>query len=86
MLFQRDLNIETILDAMGRNSITPRIANSIDLAKQSRILLLRHNPSRVGIDVRSAHSHLKKKWWLEPFKRSSTGSSSRLPGRKICSS
>jgi hypothetical protein len=41
----------TLLEAARRLKILPRIADPLEFARRTRVLLLRHEPSRIEIDV-----------------------------------
>jgi hypothetical protein len=43
--------LSEILAGLGRFGITPRISDAIEFARQHQVLLLRHGPSGVDIDV-----------------------------------
>jgi hypothetical protein len=45
------LSLEAILAGFARHRIVPRIPNAADFATQNQVLLLRHRPSGVDVDV-----------------------------------
>ena len=43
--------MEDILDGLGRHGIVPRISDALEFATQHQVLLLRHQPSGVDVDI-----------------------------------
>lgn len=54
------LRLETVLEALARRDLVPRIPGAIEFARRHQILLLRHEPSGTPVDLGLA--------WL-PFER-----------------
>ena len=43
--------LEDILDGLGRHGIVPRISDALEFAAQHQVLLLRHRPSGIDVDI-----------------------------------
>jgi hypothetical protein len=46
-----DERLERIFDVLGHGGITPRIDGALEFARERQVLLLRHEPSGVDLDV-----------------------------------
>jgi hypothetical protein len=47
----RTSSLEMVLEALARHQIVPRVADAISLARERQLLLLRHEPSRIPMEI-----------------------------------
>jgi hypothetical protein len=47
----RDVPLERLFETLGRHHIVPRIDQALEFARERQVLLLRHDPSGVPLDV-----------------------------------
>lgn len=53
-LWAADTGLERVVEALRRHAIVPRIDDAVEFARQRQVLLLRHTPSGVALDVSMA--------------------------------